>query len=101
LLALTRGESRTGSAEGRPTGQPVGLTRHGNTGVIQFSKDNQVYLTVGPGDIPGGNWVSGTPGKRGGAMFMILNLAVGGDGGGPVPSDFSSATMLVDYVRVW
>lgn len=34
-------------------------------------------------------------------MFMILNLAVGGDGGGPVPSDFSSATMLVDYVRVW
>ena len=32
-------------------------------------------------------------------MFMILNLAV--DGGGPVPSDFSSATMLVDYVRVW
>jgi hypothetical protein len=27
LLALTRGESRTGSAEGRPTGQPVGLTR--------------------------------------------------------------------------
>jgi hypothetical protein len=32
---------------------------------------------------------------------MILNLAVGGDGGGPVPADFSSATMLVDYVRVW
>jgi beta-glucanase (GH16 family) len=73
----------------------------GNTGVIQFSKDNQVYLTVGPGDIPGGNWVFGTPGKRGGAMFMILNLAVGGDGGGPVPSNFTSATMLVDYVRVW
>ena len=40
-------------------------------------------MTVGPGDIPGGNWVFGTPGKRGGAMFMILNLAVGGDGGGP------------------
>ena len=27
MLALTRGESRTGSAEGRPAGQPVGLTR--------------------------------------------------------------------------
>jgi hypothetical protein len=27
LLALTRGESRTGSAEGRPAGQPAGLTR--------------------------------------------------------------------------
>ena len=34
-------------------------------------------------------------------MFMILNLAVGGDGGGLVPSNFTSATMLVDYVRVW
>ena len=32
---------------------------------------------------------------------MILNLAVGGEGGGPVPANFSSATMLVDYVRVW
>jgi hypothetical protein len=27
LLALTRGENRTGSAEGRPAGQPAGLTR--------------------------------------------------------------------------
>ena len=27
MLALTRGESRTGSAEGRPAGQPAGLTR--------------------------------------------------------------------------
>jgi hypothetical protein len=27
LLALTRGESRTGSAEGRPAGKPAGLTR--------------------------------------------------------------------------
>ena len=30
-----------------------------------------------------------------------MNLAVGGDGGGKVPASFSSATMLVDYVRVW
>ena len=72
----------------------------GNTGVIQFSIDDNVYLTVSPGDLP--NWPFGSPGHMpGGAAFMILNLAVGGDGGGPVPADFSSATMLVDYVRVW
>ena len=72
----------------------------GNTGVIQFSMDGKVYLTVSPGDLP--NWPFGSPrNEPGGAAFMILNLAVGGDGGGPVPSDFSSATMLVDYVRVW
>jgi hypothetical protein len=32
---------------------------------------------------------------------MILNLAVGGEGGGPVPANFSSAQMVIDYVRVW
>jgi len=72
----------------------------GNTGVIQFSRDGKVYLTVSPGDLP--NWPFGSPrNEPGGAAFMILNLAVGGDGGGPVPADFSSATMLIDYVRVW
>ena len=58
----------------------------GNTGVIQFSKDGNVYLTVSPGDLP--NWPFGSPGHMPGrAMFMILNLAVGGDGGGPVPAN--------------
>jgi beta-glucanase (GH16 family) len=71
----------------------------GNTGSLQFSKDGTAYLTANPGDLP--NWVYGTPGQRGGAMFMILNLAVGGDGGGTVPASFTSSTVLVDYVRVW
>ena len=31
MLALTRGENRTGSAEGRPAGQPAGLTRQEET----------------------------------------------------------------------
>ena len=73
----------------------------GNTGVIQFSKDNQVYMTVGPGDFLVATGCLALPASRGGATFMILNLAVGGDGGGPVPANFTSATMLVDYVRVW
>ena len=36
MLALTRGESRTGSAEGRPAGQPAGLTRQHETGNDQI-----------------------------------------------------------------
>jgi len=43
------------------------------------------------------NWVFGqTP------LFIVLNLAVGGDGDGSIPlSTVFPATMLVDYVRVW
>jgi hypothetical protein len=36
LLALTRGESRTGSAEGRPAGQPAGLTRQSENGYAEL-----------------------------------------------------------------
>jgi beta-glucanase (GH16 family) len=71
----------------------------GKTGILQFSKDGKVYMTVGPGDLP--YWPFGSPGHPGGPMFMIMNLAVGGHGGGKVPASFSSATMLIDYVRVW
>jgi beta-glucanase (GH16 family) len=33
-------------------------------------------------------------------MYLILNLAVGGSGGGTVPASTKSAEMLVDWVRV-
>lgn len=35
------------------------------------------------------------------AQFMILNLAMGGDLGGAIPSNFVSDQMVVDYVRVF
>jgi beta-glucanase (GH16 family) len=74
-----------------------------DTGNIQFYKDYapgvQPYLTVRPADLP--NWPFNKPGTTGVPLFLILNLAVGGDGGGDVPSSFQSAEMLVDYVRVW
>jgi beta-glucanase (GH16 family) len=72
-----------------------------DTGNLQFYKDGAgPYLTVRPGDLP--SWPYGAgPGKPGGHMFMILNVAVGGDGGGKVPSSFTVSTMLVDYVRCW
>lgn len=34
-------------------------------------------------------------------QYLILNLAVGGDLGGPVPSNFTRDQMEVDYVRVY
>lgn len=53
-----------------------------------FHKDGTEYLTV--------DYSYSHP------FFMILNLAVGGLGGGPVPDDTKfPVDMLVDYVRVW
>ena len=34
-------------------------------------------------------------------QFILLNLAMGGDLGGPIPTDFAKDTMRVDYVRVY
>ena len=34
-------------------------------------------------------------------QFMLLNLAIGGDLGGPVDDRIFPLTMEVDYVRVW
>jgi beta-glucanase (GH16 family) len=61
--------------------------------VVQFHMDGTQYLETPPQ--PGWTYSSGVP------MFMILNLAVGGTGGGTVPAQFGSAEMLVDYVRAW
>ena len=56
---------------------------------ITFSKDGQQLLTV--------RKFAGWPHEP---MYLILNLAVGGSGGGSVPASTSSAEMLVDWVRV-
>ena len=72
----------------------------GNTGIMIFSKDAVPYVTVNPNQLA--NWPYGSAGHMPGTeCFMLLNIAVGGDGGGKVPSNFTSAEMLVDYVRVW
>ena len=50
-----------------------------------------------------GSWVFGPGRPNNGGCFMLLNLAVGGDGpgGAPPPSARFPVTMLVDYLRVW
>lgn len=68
---------------------------------LAFFRDGAPYLTATAADFPAGSWLYG-PGNNGGC-FVLLNLAVGGDGpgGAPQPSAPYPVRMLVDYVRVW
>jgi beta-glucanase (GH16 family) len=60
-----------------------------------FYKDGTEYFSV-PTQQTDWPYVADNP------MYMILNLAVGGTGGGDVGSTtFPSVEMMVDYVRVW
>ncbi len=67
---------------------------------IQYYRDSpsNIFLTTTPANIPSGDqWVYNNP------FFLLLNLAIG-SGGFPGATDGStpgSATMLVDYVRVY
>ena len=60
-------------------------------GDITFSKDGVVYFTA----TPGAGWIysSGNP------LYTILNLAVGGSGGGTPNPLLFPVEMLVDYVH--
>jgi beta-glucanase (GH16 family) len=67
---------------------------------LRYYRDDpsQVFLTTTPADLPAGSkWVFDQP------FFLLLNLAIG-SGGFPGATDSSTpatATMLVDYVRVY
>ena len=71
-----------------------------NPNSMQYYRDSpsNVFLTVTSATIPAGDkWVFNNP------FFILLNLAIG-DGGFPGSTDSSTpstATMLVDYVRVY
>ncbi|HEU5022345.1 MAG TPA: glycoside hydrolase family 16 protein [Bryobacteraceae bacterium] len=64
---------------------------------ITFYVDDTAYETVRDTDIPAGTkWVFDQP------FFLILNVAVGGNFGGPVgAATVFPQEMLVDYVRVF
>jgi beta-glucanase (GH16 family) len=70
---------------------------------LAFFRDGVHYLSVTRAQFPAGSWVFGPGRPNNGGCFMLLNLAVGGDGpgGAPPPSARFPVTMLVDYVRVW
>ncbi len=58
---------------------------------IKIYADNQLFFTyVNNGSTPFNQ-----------NFFMILNVAMGGDFGGPVDAAFSNSSMEIDYVRVY
>lgn len=63
---------------------------------IAIGVDDQVYFEyTKPANASEDVWPFDQP------QFMILNLAIGGDLGGAVPSNFTSDSMVVEYVRVY
>ncbi len=61
---------------------------------LVFTMDGREYFAA----TPDAGWIY----ANGKPMFILLNLAVGGTGGGAVPSTRTfPVDMLIDYVRVW
>ncbi len=63
---------------------------------IRWFYDGEEYYDLGPESLGGREWVFDQP------FFIILNLALGGTLGGPIPLDTEFPQhMYVDYVRVY
>jgi beta-glucanase (GH16 family) len=63
---------------------------------IEWYVDDILYHTATPADVAPDEWVFN------GTQFLILNVAIGGNLGGPVAADIQlPAAALVDYVRAY
>lgn len=63
---------------------------------IVWTVDGTEYHTATPADVAPNEWAYNHP------FYLLLNLAVGGNFGGPVSADTEfPASMLVDYVRIY
>ena len=62
---------------------------------MHFSQDGNTYLNVAPQAADIWPYAANNP------LYMILNMAVGGSGGGSVASTTFPVTMEVDWVRVY
>lgn len=63
---------------------------------IVWTVDGTEYHTATPADVAPNKWAYNHP------FYLLLNLAVGGNFGGPVAADTEfPASMLVDYVRIY
>jgi beta-glucanase (GH16 family) len=67
---------------------------------MTFSRDGRHYLTVNRDFCPSSAWVFGPETPNNSGMFLLLNLAVGGDAGAPPETTRFPADLMVDYVRV-
>ncbi|RMG96318.1 MAG: glycosyl hydrolase family protein [Chloroflexi bacterium] len=64
--------------------------------LIKWYVDGILYHTATPADVAPNPWVFNDP------VFLLLNVAVGGNFGGPVGNDLNPPqSMLVDYIRVY
>ena len=65
-------------------------------GSITWRLDGEVFHEARPDDVAPNRWVFDHP------FFLILNVAVGGNLGGPVAADVAlPQSMVVDYVRLY
>ncbi len=64
--------------------------------LIEWYVDDILFHTAAPDDVAPNAWVFNDP------VFLIFNVAVGGNFGGPVSPDLTfSQEMTIDYVRVY
>lgn len=64
--------------------------------LIKWYVDGNLYHTATPSDVAPNEWVFNDP------VYLLLNVAVGGNFGGPVGQDTTfPQEMVVDYVRVY
>ena len=70
---------------------------------ITFSRDGYEYGHCPATYCPPKSWVFGPQEPNNGGMYMLLNIAVGGNSSASPPpaTTVFPATMLVDYVRAW
>ncbi|MDX1415185.1 MAG: family 16 glycosylhydrolase, partial [Candidatus Promineifilaceae bacterium] len=64
--------------------------------LIEWYVDGILYHTATPADVAPNEWVFNDP------IFLLLNVAIGGNFGGPIAPDLQlPQSMAVDYVRVY
>jgi len=82
-------------------GEPVSNDYHTFTvewepNLIKWYVDGILYHSAEPADLAPNEWVFNDP------VYLLLNVAVGGNFGGPVGPDLiTPQSLLVDYVRVY
>ena len=70
---------------------------------ITFSRDGYEYGHCPATYCPPASWVFGPGEPNNGGLFILLNVAIGGNSSQSPPPATTKfpATMLVDYVRAW
>jgi beta-glucanase (GH16 family) len=67
---------------------------------MSFSRDGHRYLHVSRNFCTPTSWIFGPSAPNNGGMFLLLNLAVGGNAGEPPPETAFPADLMIDYIRV-